>query len=247
MPDQSSAAQEHALLEQISGPLASLPEDPVADTADVEFPIALRGYDRIAVDAYVARTTQLIAELHATASPEGAIRRALERVGEEVAGVLQQAHQTANEVTTQSRSEAEDRLEAARVEAEQITAQARDKLRALDEDTDRIWAERDRIVGDARELAQQLIELAEGASAKFPAAEPEPMVALAPPEPLDAEDAGAATSAFDAAEPDGVAEADELGGDGGDEDPEHHQVFDVDNVEDEDATAVLWPHGSSDE
>ncbi len=104
MPDQSSAAQEHALLEQITGPLASLPENPVAITADVDFPVALRGYDRIAVDAYVARTSQLIAELHATASPEGAIRRALERVGEEVSGVLQQAHRTADEVTSQSRA-----------------------------------------------------------------------------------------------------------------------------------------------
>jgi DivIVA domain-containing protein len=249
MPDQSSAAQEHALLEQITGPLASLPENPVAVTAEVEFPVALRGYDRIAVDAYVARTTQLIAELHATASPEGAIRRALERVGEEVSGVLQQAHQTANEVTTQSRAEAEDRLEAARVEAEQITAQARERLRALDEDTDRIWAERDRIVGDARELAQQLIELAEGAAAKFPAAEPEPTVAMVQPEPepepVEVEDAdpGEVTAAFDAGDPDGAAELDELD----DGDGAHHHVFDVDNAEDGDATAVLWPRGSSDE
>jgi cell division septum initiation protein DivIVA len=231
MPDQSSAAQEHALLEQITGPLANLPEDPVAFSADVDFPVALRGYDRIAVDAYVARTTQLIAELQATASPEGAIRRALERVGEEVSGVLQQAHQTADEVTTHSRAEAEDRLEAARVEAAQITAQAREQLRSLDEDTDRIWAERDRIVGDARELAHQLIELAETAAAKFPAAEPEPVAEVAEPEPADMAD----------------ADADETSGTFAIADGRVYDVDDVDDVGDGDATAVLWPRTSSDE
>jgi cell division septum initiation protein DivIVA len=173
MPDQSSAAQEHALIEQITGPLATLPENPVAMTANVDFPIALRGYDRLAVDAYVARTSQLIAELHATASPEGAIRRALERVGEEVSGVLQQAHSTAGELTAQSRAEAENRLEQARQEAALITVQAREKLRTLDEDADRIWAERDRIIGDARDLARQLIGLADAAAERFPAAEAE--------------------------------------------------------------------------
>lgn len=185
MPDQSSAAQEHALLEQITGPLASLPENPVAITADVDFPVALRGYDRIAVDAYVARTSQLIAELHATASPEGAIRRALERVGEEVSGVLQQAHRTADEVTSQSRVEAEDRLEAARREADQITAQAHERLHSLDQDADRIWAERDRIVSDARDLARQLNELADAASARFPAADEPAGDAVVAVEPLE--------------------------------------------------------------
>lgn len=242
MPDQSSAAQEHALLEQITGPLANLPEDPVAFNPDVDFPVALRGYDRIAVDAYVARTTQLIAELQATASPEGAIRRALERVGEEVSGVLQQAHQTADEVTTHSRAEAEDRLEAARVEAAQITAQAREQLRSLDEDTDRIWAERDRIVGDARELAHQLIELAETAAAKFPAAEPEPLAEVAETEPVG-EVAEPEPEPADMAD----ADADESTGTFAVADGRVYDVDDIDDVGDGDATAVLWPRTSSDE
>jgi cell division septum initiation protein DivIVA len=229
MPDQSSAAQEHALLEQITGPLASLPENPVAISADVDFPVALRGYDRIAVDAYVARTCQLIAELHATASPEGAIRRALERVGEEVSGVLQQAHRTADEVTTQSRAEAEDRLEAARREADQITAQAHDRLHSLDEDADRIWAERDRIVSDARDLARQLIELADAASARFPAAdEPAGDTVLA----IEPSDEPPATEALepDAPEPDALGPEPFAA--------EAEQPEPADDVED--ATAVLW-------
>jgi hypothetical protein len=172
MPDQSEASSEHALLQEITAPLATLPDDPVPVAADADFPIVLRGYDRIAVDAYVWRTSQLVAELQATRSPEAAVRRALERVGEEVSGILQRAHDTAEQITAQSRREAEDRLEAARREALEITAAATERVKELDAETDRVWAERLRIVEDARELARQLLGLADSAAERFPAEEP---------------------------------------------------------------------------
>src|SRR5689334_7859567 len=153
MPDQSSAADEHALLQEITAPLATLPDNPVSEAADVHFPVALRGYDRIAVDAYVRQTSQLVAELQATRSPEAAVRRALERVGEQISGILQRAHETAEQITAQSRSESEDRLEQARQEAALITNTAEQHVRDLDADTDRIWLERQRIVADAEDLA----------------------------------------------------------------------------------------------
>jgi vacuolar-type H+-ATPase subunit H len=171
MPDQSSASTEHAIMAEITAPLATLPDNPVPVAAEVDFPIVIRGYDRIAVDAYVKKTSQLVAELQATRSPEAAVRRALERVGEEVAGILQRAHETASQITAQSRSEAEDRLQAAREEAAQITAGAEDRTKELDLETDRIWEERLRIVEDARELARQLLTLAEAAARRFPAEE----------------------------------------------------------------------------
>ena len=40
----------------------------------------------------------------------------------------------------------------------------------LDSETDRIWGERHRIVEDARELASQLLALADSAAERFPAA-----------------------------------------------------------------------------
>jgi chromosome segregation ATPase len=171
MPDQSSASTEHALMQEITAPLATLPDDPVPYVADVDFPSSLRGYDRLAVDAYVQQTSQLVAELQATRSPDAAIRRALERVGEEVSGILQRAHDTAREITTQSRSEAEDRLEAARQEAAQIVARAQERVTELDAETDRIWAERHRIVEDTRGLARELLELTGNAADRFPPVE----------------------------------------------------------------------------
>ena len=118
MPDQSSAANEHALLQEITAPLATLPDDPVPVASEADFPLVFRGYDRVAVDAYVRKTSELVAELQATRSPDAAVRRALERVGEQISGILQRAHETAAQITTQSRIEAEDRLESARQEAQ---------------------------------------------------------------------------------------------------------------------------------
>ena len=167
MPDQSSAATEHAILAEITRPLATLPEDPLA-IVDADFPTALRGYDRMAVDEYVRQTRRLVAELQATRSPEAAVRRALERVGEQISGILQRAHETAEQITAQSRSEAEDRLEQARLEAAQIAGAAEQRVRDLDADTDRIWLERQRIVADAEDLAAQLTALARTAAERFP-------------------------------------------------------------------------------
>jgi uncharacterized phage infection (PIP) family protein YhgE len=167
MPDQSSAATEHAIIQEITAPLGTLPDDPVA-VVNADFPVALRGYDRLAVDAYVQQTSQLVAELQATRSPEAAVRRALERVGEQISGILQRAHDTAEQITAQSRGEAEDRLEQARAEAREIAAAAEERVKDLDADTDRIWIERHRIVDDARDLASQLLALAETAAERFP-------------------------------------------------------------------------------
>jgi cell division septum initiation protein DivIVA len=170
MPDQSSAATEHAILQEITAPLGRLPDDPLS-IVRAHFPVALRGYDRMAVDAYVKQISQLVAELQATRSPEAAVRRALERVGEQISGILQRAHDTAEQITSQSRSEAEDRVERARQEAAQITADAQQRVKDLDADTDRIWAERHRIVSDTRDLAGQLVGLADTAAQRFPPAE----------------------------------------------------------------------------
>ena len=157
MPDQSSAATEHAILAEITRPLEALPSDPLS-IVDANFPSALRGYDRVAVDDYVRQTRQLVAELQATRSPEAAVRRALERVGEQISGILQRAHETAEQITAQSRGE-----------AVQIVEAAEQRVKDLDADTDRIWLERQRIVADAEDLAAQLLALAKTAADRFPA------------------------------------------------------------------------------
>jgi DivIVA domain-containing protein len=232
MPDQSSASTEHALMQEITAPLATLPDDPLPAVADVDFPIVLRGYDRDSVDDYVRRTSQLVAELQATRSPEAAVRRALERVGEEVSGILQRAHETASRITAQSRSEAEDRLVAAREEAGQIVLRAEERVRELDAETDRIWGERHRIVEDTRELARELLTLTDSAADRFPPdpaigadsalpgleavppagieAVPPAGIEAVPPAGIEAPEPGAAAREFDSEAPQFEGEAPEF-------------------------------------
>jgi DivIVA domain-containing protein len=167
MPDQSYAATEHALLEEITGPLQRLAEEPL-ELAPADFPTAMRGYDREAVDEYVRYTTRLVAELQAVRSPESAVRRALIRAGGQISGVLRRAHETAGEITAKSRSEAEDRLERARAEADELIDTAERRVRDLDADTDRIWLDRQRIMADAEDLSNQLLSLARQAGERFP-------------------------------------------------------------------------------
>ncbi|MGI8411480.1 MAG: MBL fold metallo-hydrolase [Solirubrobacteraceae bacterium] len=172
MPEHEQENGEHELIQEITMPFAALPEDPIRIAAEVDFPVVLRGYDRIAVDSYVKKTTKMVSDLQATRSPEAAVRRALERVGEQVSGVLQRAHETAEQITEQARVEAEGRLEAARAQADRIATDARTQVKQLDVDTDRIWAERHRIVGDVHKLAGELSDLAHGAAERFPPEEP---------------------------------------------------------------------------
>ena len=100
---------------------------------EVDFPIALRGYDRAVVDRYVNEVNRVIAELEITSSPEAAIRHALDEVSEETRGLLERANETAEQITARSRSRADDRLQQAEREADELRAVAAsetDELRA---------------------------------------------------------------------------------------------------------------------
>jgi hypothetical protein len=144
-------------------------EDPVAEIASPSFPPAFRGYERRAVDEYVMRVTEIIAELHASRSPRAAVKRALDRVGRETAGILQNARETADGITLQSRTRAEERRQEAEREARRLRAEAEAHVRALDAATDEIWVERRRIVESTHNLGERLQTIADAAAADFPA------------------------------------------------------------------------------
>ena len=50
----------------------------IKQARDTEFPVAIRGYDRAAVDRYVEHVNRLLAELEISSSPESAVRHALD-------------------------------------------------------------------------------------------------------------------------------------------------------------------------
>jgi DivIVA domain-containing protein len=160
-------------------PRTRVPDQEIAEVRDVDFPIAMRGYDRTAVDSYVSRVNRLLAELQITAAPESAIRHALDEVTEETRGILERAHETADDITRRSRAQADDRLQLAEREAEEVRTAAdtyareiretaEKRVRALQADAERIWQEREGILTDLRELAGQLERVAAQAVERYP-------------------------------------------------------------------------------
>lgn len=139
-----------------------------ADPPPGHFPVALRGYDRDAVDAYVANLRQRVIELEAVRTPESIMRRALEQVGQETSGILQQAQETAREIAARSRQQADDRLARAKRDADEIRVSSELRLRQMDADTDVIWRERAALLDDVRRIAAELLETTERADKRYP-------------------------------------------------------------------------------
>jgi DivIVA domain-containing protein len=159
----------------------------IASVRDVSFPIALRGYDRDAVDAYVQDVNRIIAELQVGRSPQSAIRHALDQVSEETRGILERAHETADEITARSRTQADDRLQWAEREAREAIAGATARVHELEGDAERVWQERQALIDDVRRIADELAHVADDAGVRYPAEPAEettPLPELPPlPEP----------------------------------------------------------------
>jgi DivIVA domain-containing protein len=104
-----------------------------ADILDVSFPVSVRGYDRHAVDDHIKRVNRVIAELKVSASPQAAVRHALDVAGEKVDGLLHAAQEAADEITASARQEAEEstaRVKAAAAELVVNTSTEADRMRA---------------------------------------------------------------------------------------------------------------------
>jgi DivIVA domain-containing protein len=159
----------------------------VEEVRGVSFPTVMRGYDRAAVDAYVERVNRLIAELEISRSPESAVKHAVAQVSEETRGILERAHEAAEDITARSRAKADDRLQLAEREADEIREAAEARVQELDADAEAIWHERLRLIDDLREVAGRLLAVADEATARFPTAHPEdetPALPAPEPEPL---------------------------------------------------------------
>jgi DivIVA domain-containing protein len=186
-----------------------VPDHEIAEVRDVDFPVAMRGYDRAAVDAYVSRVNRLLAELQITAAPESAIRHALDEVADETRGILERAHETGEEITRRSRAQADDRLQRAEREAEDVRSSAdtyvaeirgvaERQLQALQADADSVSREREAVLTNLRELAQRLEQIAAEATERYPTRPeidtrvtpaPSAPAASPPASPVDDEDA----------------------------------------------------------
>jgi DivIVA domain-containing protein len=131
------------------------------------FPIVMRGYDRAAVDAFVQEVRDLVADLESRQSQETVVQRALAEVGEETTSILQRAHETADEIAARSRAQAEGRIQRAEREAELVRRQADAYSEKIVVETRLLWEERQRLIEDLRQFADDVLNTADDASERL--------------------------------------------------------------------------------
>ena len=117
---------------------------------DISFPVSVRGYDRGAVDAYVQRVNRIIAELKISASPQAAVRHALDQAGEKVEGLLAAAREAAEQITATARVEADETTGRAKADAAELIVNT-------SAEADRIRAEADSVIADANRIADATV------------------------------------------------------------------------------------------
>jgi DivIVA protein len=147
------------------------PAPPEPDDAS-RFPLAPFGYNRAAVDEHLATMERELEQLRAKHAPMTSITEELERIGEQTASILVVAHDQAHETTRLAQEQAERCVADAAANAVAMTEEAKRRLRDIDNETDAIWRERERLLEDVRVVSAALANLAEQASERFPAAEP---------------------------------------------------------------------------
>jgi cell division initiation protein len=150
-----------------------------------EFPTAMRGYDREAVEGFVAQVADMIDTLESRQARETVVQRALEEVGEETSAILKQAHESADDITARSRSQAEDRVEVARQEAMAIVREAREEATELKRETEELQEERANLIEELRRFATETLAVAEAAGDRLDPSPPEGVVEASVEEPVD--------------------------------------------------------------
>ena len=185
-PQEPQATQEHAATpepEVVQEPAPGAPArrpprtrtrpasaaDQVMDAA---FPVALRGYERTAVDKHLEQIAKLVSDLEANQLRENVVQRALDEVGEQTSAILQQAHETADEISAKSRAQAEGRIQRAEREAEITRQEADAYAQQIGEDTRQLWEERMRLIEEMRQFAEDVLAVADDALDRLPRPEP---------------------------------------------------------------------------
>ena len=130
------------------------------DLLDVSFSVAVRGYERGAVDAYIRRVNRAIAELKVSASPTAAVRHAVDQAEGKVQGLLRSAREAAEQITTSSREEAEDNADRLKTEAVKFVVDT-------NADVDRLKAEAAELTAKARADAEATLARAKAEASKI--------------------------------------------------------------------------------
>jgi DivIVA protein len=151
------------------------------------FPLVRYGYNQSDVDRRLGELERELAErerelteLREAEKPPVSITEEIERIGEQTASILVVAHDQAQETTRRAQEQAERCIADAAANAVAMTAEAKERLRELDEETDAVWRERERLLEDTRAVSERLAALVEEAINRFPADADKPSGPMVP-------------------------------------------------------------------
>jgi DivIVA protein len=140
------------------------------------FPQAHHGYDRAAVDTYVADLERDVAELdrelaalRARVGSPDEVASELKRIGEQTSSVLIAAHEQQEEILRVARDQADQCIADAAARANALTAEAEARLGELEAKTEATQRERDRLLEDARSVSAAFAAIADGVQTPIPA------------------------------------------------------------------------------
>ena len=149
-------------------PEGAVEPEPAEPDAMARFPVGPFGYNRTAVDEYIAGLEREISGLRRELPGDMTITEEIERIGEQTASILVVAHDQAKETTRRAQEQADRCVADAASNAVAMTEQASRRLHELDSETDAVWQERARLLEDARATGGALIALADEAAERFP-------------------------------------------------------------------------------
>jgi hypothetical protein len=162
-------------------------EPSAAAGPEPRFPLVRYGYSQADVDRRldelgreVADREREMKELRDQVKPPMSITEEIERIGEQTASILVVAHDQAHETTRRAREQAERCIADAAANAVAMTAEAKERLRELDDETDSVWRERERLLEDTRAVSERLGSLVDEALARFPADADKPSGPMVP-------------------------------------------------------------------
>lgn len=139
------------------------------------FPVARRGYDREAVDAYVAElehelaaVDRELADVRGGALVADEVANELKRIGEQTSAVLVAAHQQRDEILRNARDEADRCVAEATATSNALTANCEQRLRELNAQNETAQLERTRLLDDLRTISAALVTVADSADERIP-------------------------------------------------------------------------------
>lgn len=144
-------------------------ERPKTEQLVRRFPLVRHGYDRSAVDEYIAALERELAaadrELAESqaASAADAVASELKRIGEQTSGVLMAAHEQREEIVRRAQEEADRCVAEAKATASVLTAACEQRLEKLKGQTVAAQGERDRLLGDLSAISVALAAVVDSA------------------------------------------------------------------------------------